>query len=373
MVARSLQILMFILLPSFVYGQSVDLSVASPTANNTPSTFLLKNGELSFGQGGVQFLGTGNMVSSYSAMGISPDRSKVAFLKRSASSGEITLYSSRGNILNRFDLATQVPDDPSLAVFPFDNAGVLVRHNITRFNFYDTFGEISNSMSSSSQSEQGETISQVAMSATGQTVVIYNPKIKFGNNLGSKAQVMLADGSFTNIFFSKNRFLKDVTISGDGNIIVAITAREGADDEVLIMDKFGNELNTISTSENLSGASMSRHSDFLTLYSSGRVIVFSAISGEKVGATSLGSVFLAQYFPQDNTIIALTGNYSEESGVMSEVEVQAINVEQRAIESTSFADNLGFHQAIAPRLTRVGSNKYQLTGSSKELMITTSF
>lgn len=372
--ASIFRILVLVLLPSIVIGQSLNLSVSQETSDNNPSTFLLKSDEVVINSNSLRFLGSNNTVNRFETIGISPDGGTVGVLKRSAGDGQVVLFNSVGDTLNSYSAKSLASDDPSLAVFPFNNGGIILRDNITNFTFYNTFGEISTNMSSSSQSEEGEAIAEVAMSQDGQTLVVYNPKVKREGVLGSQAQVMLQDGSFQNIHFSTDRYLKDVNISENGNVIVAVTSQDGANDRVLVMDKFGNELNNISTDESLIGTSLSDNSEYITLYSTNRVMVYSTVEGNRLGATSLRSTaFLADYFPDDNVLMVLMGDYSENTGTLNGVEFRAIDLEQREIASEEFSGALGFNDAITPKFVRTSAGEYQLLGSSKRMTIKANF
>lgn len=374
MISKIFRILILVLLPSVTWGQSLRLSVTNQTSDNNPSTFLLDQGEVTIRSGNVQFLRSSNKVSNYEALGISHDRSIVGVLDRSTTESRLVVLSSVGDTLTSYSGITISANDPSLAVYPMNNGQVLLRDNITNFTFYDTFGEIITNMSSSSQSKEGEAISEVAMSPDGQTIVIYNPKIKRNGNLGSKIQVRRKKNTFKNIYFSDDRYLKNVSVSDDGNLIVAISANSGTEDRVLIMDKFGNELNTISTDENLKGAALSSDSEYMVLYSKGRVMVYETRSGERLGAASFRSpVFMASYFPGSNLMLAMTGNYSKRTGILNNVKFRAVDLEQRKITSKEFSSALGFTNAIAPRLVRLSANTYQLVGASKHVTIEANF
>ncbi len=314
-------------------------------------------------------------MQDFTAFGVSPDKTIVSILKRTQEGGEVVLFNSTGDTLMTYPTVSLVQNDPSLALYASNSGDVLLRDNITNFTFYDTYGDINTNMSSSSQSEEGEAISEVAMSPDGKTVVIYNPKIKRDGNLGSKAEVKLADGNFENIFFSNDRYIRNLTISDDGNVVVAITAKQGTDDQVLVMDKYGNELNTITVEETLIGAVLSNDNEYLTLYSGGRITVHNTLDGNRLQGVSLRSpVFLAEYFSDDRVLLVLTGSYSERTGTMNNVEFRAIDLEQREITSKEFPGALGFtRQAIAPRLVRTSANTYQLKGANKQVTIETSF
>jgi len=373
MVAHTVRVLIFVLFPLLVWGQSLNLSVSPPTNNNNPSTFLLTGGEVELSSNAIRFLDTGTTFSNYDAIGISRDYSVVSILERTGERGKVTVLNSRGMKLNSFSTVVLSNDDPSLNLYPTNNGNILLRDNISNFTFYSS-GKIATSMSSSSQSKDGEKISQVAMSDDQKTVIIYSPKIKRDSNFGSKAQLKMSDGSFKDIFFSSDRYMKTMNVSDDGNMVVAITAKSGTDDQAVILDKYGNKLTTISADENLRNAVFSAENEYVTVYSTGRVMVYSVPDGNSLGATSFSSsVFLAEYFPEDNLILALTGNYAERARVLNNVEFRAVNLKQRSITSKEFSGSLGFIDNINASFDRSGPNEYQLMGSSKRIQIKTNF
>jgi len=372
MVATIFRFLVIFLLPSMVLGQSLNLSVADQTADNNRNTFTLGNSEISFGSQSVGFLES-DTEQNYDAVGVSPDNTIISTLTWEGQEGEVALYSTEGEKLNAFSTIS-LADKTSFGLYPFDNGNTLLRDKIANFTFYDSFGEIVTSMSSTSQSTEGEAISEVARSAAGNTVVIYNPKIKRNGELGSKAQVRIGTKEFEDIFFSSDRYLKNVTISKDGSLIAVVTAKQGTDDRVLIMDKYGNELNSISAEEDLKDVRFTDDLEHVTIYSGGRVMVYNTLSGESLGATSFRSpVITADYFPEDNLILALTGNYTERSGTLNNIEFRAINLQQRSIASKQFSGILGLNNAIKLRLVRDSGNSYMLKGANKNISIRANF
>lgn len=369
-----LRLFALVLLPTVVWGQSLNISTKPNTAGNNPSTFSLENGKISINSNEVQFLDANLSVTDFEAYGISPDNSLVSFLKRTPEGGEITIFSSSGDTLNQYETISLASNDPSQAVYPFNTGNTLLRNNITNFTFYDTFGDINTNMSSSSQSQEGEAISEVTMDDDGETLVIYNPKIKRSGNLGSRAQVKMPEEQFSHIFSSRERFIQEVMVSEGGGIVSILTSRQGSNDQVIIMDKFGNELNRIETDEDLQGISFSDNSEYITLYSQGRVMVYPSLGGDRIGSTSIRNpVFQAKYFPEDDLILILNGSYSESSGILNNVEVRAVDIEQRQIASKAYGRAIGFTQALKTDFIRSSAGSYELKGGSQELVISANF
>lgn len=374
MVAFALRVLLIVLFPSLLFAQSVSLSASSATQGNDASTFLLDDNEVMITSDRIRFAGSGKTITNFVDASVSADESIVSILQQSGKDGTISVYNARGKLLTSFSTVILSSDDPSKAIYPANNGHVLLRDNITNFTFYNKVGKITASMSSSSQSRDGEKISQVATNKDQSSTVIYSPKIKRGSNFGSKAYYKQAGNNFKNIFSSRDRYLKDVTISEKSDLVVLITAKSGTQDQAVIMDIYGNVLNTISVDDDLEAASLSADLNFVTLYSSTRVMVYSIPEASKIGSTSLdNTVFLADYFPEDNLILALTGNYSAGSGVMSDLSFEAINLEQRSITSEELSGSVGFSEAITPKLIRVSVGNYELKGGSKEISIETNF
>ena len=374
MLITTLRILVLILLPALALGQSISVSASSNTANNNTSTFMLADGEVTIGTSEIQFDQSGTVVNGYEDLAIAPDLTVVGVLQRGPEGGKVSLFNSAGVNLNSHGVASLSANDPSLAVYALNNGEAFTQSNINRFTFYNTFGEISTSISSSSQSKEGEAISEVAISENGATIVIYNPKIKRSGNLGSKAQIKLPGGAFENIFFSQDRFIKNIKVSKDGSILGIITSNQGQGDELIIMDKLGNEINRIKAQEPLKGFTFSENARNVTIYSQGRVMVYPTTGGSRLGSTSLrNQVFLAQYFPEDNLILILTGRFSESSEVLRDVEIRGIDLKQRKIASETYSEALGLHNALTPSFEQVSDRQYQLKGASRLLMISTDF
>lgn len=372
MLVKVLKIVLICCFPVVTAGQSLDLSIDSETNGNDTSTFLLEEGKVSFNSQSVRFLNS-DAEEYYDAVGVSADKSLVSILSWNGEEGEVLLYDSEGNKLFGFESIT-LADETSFGMYPLNNGNTILRDKIANFTFYDTFGEIATSVSNSSQSEGGEAISELAQSKLGQTIVLFNPQIKRNGGLGSKAQVRTGVGEFEDIFFSSDRYIKDVTVSDDGSLIALITAQDGTSDQVILMDKYGNELNTISADEDLKGVNFTENLEQVTLYSGGRVMVHNTLSGKSLGATSLRSpVMVADYFPEDNLILVLTGSFSEQSGLLNSVSFRAINLEQRSIASQELSGALGLSGIIDVGFERNSSNSFTLEGAHKRVNIRANF
>ena len=355
-------------------AQSLTINTVDNTSRNGTSVFNLAQGKVSFQGAGIQFISGNTSMANYLTYGVSGDRSLLAFLKGNNENSRVSVVSSMGNTLNEFDAVNISQGDPSVAVYPANTGEVLVRDNIANFNFYDSFGELIKNLSSSSQSKGGESISEAALSGDGETVVLYTPKIKRDGKLGSQVQYADRGMNLKSLYFSTERYIKTLEVAGDGQFVIFVTAQEGTDDRIHITDRYGNDLSETSTDEELQGVILSDDAQTVTAYSGRRVLIFDALSGERVAGTSFRSDLIAvDYFPQDNTIVALTGSYDTDTGVAGNLDFHAIDIERRKVERKAYGSDLGFKDEIAHRFVRLGANRYKLEGASKHLELRVSF
>lgn len=276
----------------------------------------------------------------------------------------VTVFSGNQSKLTVGDYSPD--DDSSLKLYVKANGAFVLRENIANFLFYGADGKIDQSVSNSSQSRDGESISELAADPAFKTVVLYNPKIVRGAKEGSRAQLVWQNGTTSNIWYSENRVIQFVKVSDNGQFVAIASSQSGADDEVTITDRFGNQLNTFTFDQDVVDINFSGNGRYVTLRSNGRVAVYSTVDGDRVGSTSFRSTLhFATYLPEDNTIIALTGD--ESGDVLNAVEVHAVNISARSIERTSYNGSLGMTEALPVQLTRKSANNYVLTGFSKIL------
>lgn len=249
--------------------------------------------------------------------------------------------------------------DPSLQAYVMPNGSVVVRENIANFLFYDSYGNIRKSISNSSQSEGGEAISEFASDVNGKTKVIYNPKIIRSGKTGSRAKFVLSNLEVFDVFSSMDRAIQRVDVSANGELVAITTMNVGTDDQVTILDQFGNMLTTIEFDQDVKGVSFSNNGLFVTIYSGGRAAAFEIRSNERVGSTSFRntSVIYANYSPEDKIIVAITGSGMS---TFSDLQAHTVNVSARKIARKDVEGTMKqLHQIV---LERTGKGRYTLLG-----------
>ena len=297
-----------------------------------------------------------------------PSSSKI--LKTEVLDKAITLKDVDGKVITTGIYNTPDQSDPSLKTYALKNGGFIVRENIANFLVYDSFGKVVRSISNSTQSKDGEAISEVAADANGKTIVLYNPKVMANGKSGSRAKVIGLNQSESDIFYSDSRVIRTVKVSESGEFIAIATGKEGTDDEVVIVDRYGNKINTVSFDQEIVGVNLYGSGSTLTVYSNSRAAVYNVLTGKRIGSSSFRSpVHFANYSSSDKTIIALTGDLKGSS--ITNVELHAVNIDARKVVRGSFSSSIV--ELTEPVLERVGRFNYVLKGYNKDLKVRASF
>lgn len=279
------------------------------------------------------------------------------------------LVTDGGTTVNTAPYNLPIEPDPSIKAYPLQNGRVVVRENIANFLLVDSFGRVRNSISNSTQSEGGEAISEFASDPNGKTMIIYNPKVISGSTIGSRAKRIGFSNIPRDIFYSTDRALSVVEVSANGEFIAFATTKAGTDDQVELVDRFGNLLNTITFNQEIKGVTFSENGLFVAIYSGGRVAAYEVRSGESIRGTSFRStVQFAAYSPEDNVIIALTGDGNES---VTDIELHAINLELGKIVRQEFSKTLS--KAQKPALVRNSIGRYKILGYTSDLSLRVSF
>lgn len=314
----------------------------------------------------ILFLGT---LQAQTLVVNSSSSDKKALISKNGTDGiTISEYNDNELITGKYNFQSSV--DPSLEVYTLQNGAFIVRENIANFLMYDSFGRVQRSISNSSQSEGGESVSEIAMDPNGKTIVLYNPKVVSGGLTGSRAQLVDDKNKAINLFYSTDRAMTLVEVSANGEFIGLASSKSGGDDEVQLMDRFGNILQTISFDQEVKGVTFSENGLYVAIYSGSRAAAYEIRSGERVGSTSFRNttVQFATYDPTDKTIIGVTGSGNS---TLTDIELHAVNVSARKIARKEFTESLDVNGKIS--LTRTGKGRYTISGLSKDLSLRAGF
>ena len=265
--------------------------------------------------------------------------------------------------------------DPSFKTYGLANGSVIVRENIANFVKYDVLGKTDWAISNSTQSSGGESISEIATDPFAKTIVLYNPKVISNGQEGSRAKVVGIgkNDAPTDIFYSADRVIRAVRVAESGQFIAIATGKSGTDDQVVVVDRFGNEIQTITFDQEVKGLNLYGSGSTLTVFSAGRVAVYSVMDGKRIASSSFrnGEVQFANYSSADQSIIALTG--TAEGDLIKEGEVRIVNVAARKIASKEIAGALQFSNLDDISLNRTARFTYRITGFGKDLRVNAKF
>ena len=350
-------ILLLYLVAGTVQAQDLKISYESESRGNGSEEFTLSGHPITITDAAIE----------YAPDGVSADVTRSGLAVALNAKG-ISVFDVDGEKVYQAKYKVSQEDD-SHRLYIAENGAFVLRENVANFLFYDATGKILHSISNSSRSTEGESISEFEADAAFKTRILYNPQIIRNGQKGSRARIVRSNGTTRDIYNSQDKAIRFVEVSDNGQFIAVNSYSGGSEDEVHITDRFGNDINTISFDQNVVGVKFSEDGRYVTVYSNSRVAAYEMISGERVGSASFRTPLrIAQYFPEDGTIIALTAD--ESSSVLSNVEIHLIDIEARKIVRKSLDEELGITQMIEPELERIKSNKYSLSGLSKELVVT---
>ncbi len=293
-------------------------------------------------------------------------------IEGNATAESVSITDTDGSTIVTGVYSTPDANDPSLKVYPLQNGSFIVRENIANFILYDSFGNPGKTISNSTQSEEGESISELATDPRAKTIVIYNPKIIRGGEASSRARVLDINNNPKDIFYSEDREIRGVKVAESGEYIAIAAGKAGADDIVTVMDRFGNVINTFSFDQEVAGLNIYGSGGYLTVYSTSRAAVYNVLSGERVGSTSFRSTLhFANYSASDQTIVALTGDLNGDT--LANVEAHVINIGARKIAREGYAGTVELKDPGFITLERTGEYRYTLKGLGKDLNLRASF
>lgn len=295
-----------------------------------------------------------------------------SFISADLNGNAVQVKEPNGMVINtgKYDA---IADDPSFKIYSLQNGAYIVRENIANFVLFDSFGSVIRPISNSTQSKDGEKISELATDPMGKTIVLYNPEVRNGSKKGSRAQVIGLENTERNIFYSDDQQIRSVRVSESGEFIAIASGKEGNDDEITVMDRYGNEIRTISFDQEVRGMNLYGSGSTLTVFSSGRVAVYNVQSGERIGSSSFrgGTLQFANYSGSDQTIVGLMGDLN--GSTLSNIEVSIINVSARKIASQKYSGILQVDDVNGIILNRTGKFSYNLSGMSKDLRLRANF
>lgn len=366
---KYLSLLFLIMICGFsIHAQSITVTPVQQHLNYNQNTFPIHNSTLTISSNSVQI---GDVsIDQPRSWAKSHQGNKVSMLINRGTLYLMNLDASGNKIVDK-PLEFFDSTDETLKVYPFNDGRSMIRDNVANFSFFDAAGELLYSYSNSSQSVDGERESQLSTDSNGRTVVIYNPVIAYGNSTGSRANIVYGEENSHEFFRDPQSEIRQLNVSSDGAYITLLATNSNGS-QLLMFDRFGNELYQYQTDDDLLGATVSSDANFITKYSSGRVQVYNVQSGESIGnASSRSPILYAAFIPQDETVIALGGSLSGRN--ITNPTMTAVDLRLRQITRNEIDMSLSTLDMDTIQIVRTGERNYRLTGLNKTLILETNF
>ncbi|MFO7846092.1 MAG: hypothetical protein R6V27_05965 [Balneolaceae bacterium] len=354
-------------------AQSLSAEYTSDQSSLSVNEFPLVEGILNKSSDTYQFGQNDNVVTIANPLSftISGDREVAGAV---VFSGELTstIYSYDGAIISETVLENADSGDETLSLTVTDTGEFTVRDNVANFSFFDAAGNRAFTYSNSSQAQDGELPSGIETSDDGLLKVVYNPVIRYGEQEGSRASIIVGDRDAEEVFAFQDRVIDSLWLSADGQWIHAITANESGGKRVHMYDRFGNTVLEMDPDINVGHYSLSDDGDYMALIEGSRVQVFERSTGERLGsATSRSEIVKAAYFPDQNLVLAIGGQRSE--GTVSNPEITAIDLQQRQLERFQVDGSFSFMNFHEIKISQESGGTYRVEGINRPMLIKASF
>lgn len=354
-------------------AQSLSAEYTSDQSSLSVNEFPLVEGILNKSSDTYQFGQNDNVVTIANPLSftISGDREVAGAV---VFSGELTstIYSYDGAIISETVLENADSGDETLSLTVTDTGEFTVRDNVANFSFFDAAGNRAFTYSNSSQAQDGELPSGIETSDDGLLKVVYNPVIRYGEQEGSRASIIVGDRDAEEVFAFQDRVIDSLWLSADGQWIHAITANESGGKRVHMYDRFGNTVLEMDPDINVGHYSLSDDGDYMALIEGSRVQVFERSTGERLGsATSRSEIVKVAYFPDQNLVLAIGGQRSE--GTVSNPEITAIDLQQRQLERFQVDGSFSFMNFHEIKISQESGGTYRVEGINRPMLIKASF
>jgi len=282
------------------------------------------------------------------------------------------IYDYKGEKLLNTKMEFISSSDETIKLMVLNNGEFIVRDNVANFSFFDASGDRAHTYSNSANTSGGEQTSEIAVSEDGVLNVAYNPVIQYRNSKGSRISIVTGDGQADQIFTAQDRVIINLTISSADYSISVVTENGAGSRKIHWFDRFGNLLFELEPGLDITGFNVNNNGRYVTIYSGSRVQVYQRESGERLGSASSRSTILqAAYFPEKNLLMTFGG--VERDQQVSDLEITAIDLQQRQIESTQLEDTVMFRNRSHITIETDGANSYRIGGINRPIRVSAQF
>lgn len=353
-------------------SQSLSVTFVSGHQTNQASEFPLKQGLLTATQSSYAFGSDDNRVDLQTPMAysISKERTRLGFI-HFTSSLMSSVYDYRGYLVSETEPEFFDAADETIDINVLDSGEFILRDNVANFTFFDAAGNRGYSVSNATQATGGERPSGISYSVEGETVVLYNPVVRYSDSEeGSRVSIAAGeeDEESIPIYSSRTRTIDRLDVSSNGSFIAFSTLDGDENSRVMIFDRFGNHLQEIDLEMTLSGFDLTEDGHYLTVYSGNRVQVYRTADLERLASsTSRSRIIHAAYQPEESTIITLEGQIR--NGGVSNPHIAAVNVERRELDREQLSGTISFLNRQDIKISRTNAGYYHISGINKPIEV----
>ncbi|MEX0639162.1 MAG: hypothetical protein WDZ29_07115 [Balneolaceae bacterium] len=360
---------------SALEAQSIEVHTDGETSQSELYTYRLGNSTITFEETGLQMNGLEEVVriSDIATWSISPNGTYTVAIQHTNPLSLHILRSSDGSKWQT-ELTYFKTDDSTLGLYVFNSGRVVTRDNVSNFTFFQPDGSIDFTYSNQSGSQYGERPSRLAADSNGRTVVLYNPIINHGFTNGSRARIIHNEEEFVDLLENDRLTINRVRVSDDGERVAIGLEEEGEVQNVQLFDRDGLLIQTLEPSlPSIEDLRFSEDRRYLTVRSRNRVVVYLIGDGELIGSTSFrNEIQFANYVPEEEQLIALTGNLGERNRVNS-VDIYSVHFGERSLASTSVSMPLSISMPERVNVQHTGEGQFYLAGLNRMLIVETNF
>lgn len=363
-------ILLLQLLQPGLHAQSVEITFDSDAGSTVPNHFRFDRSGLTVADRDLRIEGSAGetLIVNSSAFALSDDNRYLGVIHPEGQV-VVTLFDGFGMPVRHTRLEHADPSDRTFGIQMFNDGRFLVRDNVANFTLYNFDGTVSYNYFNSSGSAEGEVISEALTDPFGRTLLLYIPRINYGDSEGSLARIVTGEEHAIELFQSRERQISFAALCRYGSRVVLLTTRQETAPAVHVLDRFGNEIAKLESDEALIGASLSDDGEYLTAWSERRVQIYRISDLERQGSASVRqSLVYAGYSPLDRQIVLLTGRTDRERRI-SEAEVQVVDLEHRAIAGSEVGSTLSYLERDRIAVTRRSASQFEIKGLNRTLLI----
>lgn len=294
-----------------------------------------------------------------------------AYLNVTPASSQLNTFDNSGALLSSLEFETITSEDKTVTVYQLDHHHSMVRSNVAQFEIYNNQGRFVTTISNSQNTDEGEKLSQASIATNGQSFVLYNPVVFNKKGQATTATLIyLTTKKQLNLYFEQGYETANIQFDTHYEVWIATLNKIGEDKgKVLIYNNLGMELAKLDVDIDVIGATLSSDFSSVTVYSSGRMQLYSLKNGERLGSSSVrgNPLFFAFYHPAKNYIVGLTAMQIDDR--LQNITATVVDLSKRKINSIKSDSELTLLLNRGLYLELNGKSGYVLKGGYKPLYI----